>query len=168
MQSEWSAPKPLSKFAEEEDEDGLKLWPKVFSAMMRGSAHRFHKHDAAWLGQVAGSRLWFLMPPGAGSHDRPPACDYLTGRAPLPDTPGLMACVQNLGEVIYLPPRWYHATCGLNEWNVGLGEQKHAPNYNEPPVVKDAITEKEESDYLIECGALENKPQAWNFNPHIG
>ena len=104
------------------------------------------------------------MPPPDESVDaKPPACDYLTGRAPLPDVPGLMACVQNPGTVMYIPHRWYHATCGLEEWNVGVGEQLYAPAM-EVPVVK-GITEKEERDKLIECGALENTPRSWNLIP---
>ena len=163
IQSQYKTPQPFSDFEAAVDENGVKPWLKIFSAMMRGSAHRFHKHDAAWLGQVSGARLWFLMPPEASVDAKPPACDYLTGRAPLPDVPGLMACVQSPGDVMYIPHRWYHATCGLEEWNVGVGEQLYAPAM-EVPVVK-GITEKEERDKLIECGALENTPRSWNLIP---
>ena len=127
-------------------------WPKIFSAMMRGSAHRFHAHGRGWLGQIAGSRLWFLAR-HIGDNPRVPACDYLAGRAALPDVDGLMVCVQRAGEVLYLPPEWFHATCGLEEWNMGVGEQDGAPALKEA-VVDTSMSEEERRKKLIECGAL--------------
>ncbi|KAL7552988.1 hypothetical protein ACHAWF_016228 [Thalassiosira exigua] len=146
LRSEYSAPGPIHGSS----------WPKIFSVLMRGSSHRFHMHDETWLGQIAGSRLWFLAPPSTnkGLREPPvPACDYLSGRAALPDVEGIMACVQRPGEVMYFPPYWYHATCGLEEWNVGVGEQKGAPSFGEL-VVDLSMSEGERREKLIECGAL--------------
>jgi len=67
---------------------------KVFSAMDSGSSHPFHSHDTAWLGQVTGSRLWFLLPPNTPKRiigKKVNGCDYLFGRARLPE--GVSACV---------------------------------------------------------------------------
>lgn len=131
-------------------------WTNIFSVMMQRSSHRFHVHNEAWLGQVSGSRLWFLLPPTTiiRAEDvtyRQPACEYLYNREALP--PNAMACVQNPGEVMYLPKNWWHATCGLEEWNVGVGEQLGAPT-NKAPVMEESDgsrTEEEWMDKLEEC-----------------
>ena len=79
--------------------------------MEQGSSHPFHFHDAAWLGQISGARLWYLLPPGTSKTTvgaKVNGCDYLTGAAPIPN--GANACIQRSGEVFYLPPNWLHAT----------------------------------------------------------
>eukprot|EP00928_Gymnodinium_smaydae_P039456 TRINITY_DN26951_c0_g1_i1.p1 TRINITY_DN26951_c0_g1~~TRINITY_DN26951_c0_g1_i1.p1 ORF type:complete len:909 (-),score=81.97 TRINITY_DN26951_c0_g1_i1:175-2901(-) len=133
---------------------------KVFSAMIQGGSHPFHKHGEAWLGQVVGSRLWYVLPP----QSRPPsekanACAYLKGEAVLPD--GAQACVQLPGQVVHLPKGWMHATCALQEWNVGVGAQNgDLKSYNQAfPKLKanDKAEVNEEDKFrakMVECGAL--------------
>ena len=139
---------------------------QVFSAMEQGSSHPFHFHDAAWLGEVAGSRLWFLLPPGTKMTDLPKVngCDFLLGNADLPK--GAQACVQQAGEVMYLPRKWRHATCALENWSVGVGGQGgNLTVYNqdfERPVVPVERTEEEERKILKDCVAI--KETAANDN----
>ena len=95
---QYQTPSPLSHTAQQEHtppDDKEYGWTKIFSAVMRRSSHRFHVQDEAWLGQVSGSRLWFLLPPSTSKDDlrnKPPACEYLYSRESLPP-----------GEVVYLP-----------------------------------------------------------------
>jgi cyclopropane fatty-acyl-phospholipid synthase-like methyltransferase len=94
---------------------------EVFSAVGRLKSHPFHKHGESWLGQVEGRRMWWFLPPSAPKPERANACLYMTGEVPLP--PGAVSCVQNPGEVVWFPKDWYHATCALDEWTVGIGAQ---------------------------------------------
>ena len=138
---------------------------RVFSAMELGSSHPFHRHGAAWLGEVSGSRLWYLLPPTARREALGPrarACDYLLGTVDPP--PGTQRCVQRAGEVMYVPNRWWHATCALEEWTVGLGGQAGNPagldqdfgDVAEAHSARMAGAERKEGETasLVECGAL--------------
>lgn len=156
-QSDYDVPQPLKNHpAWSGDKAGF----KVFSAMEQGSSHPFHHHDAAWLGQVAGSRLWFLLPPRTKDKVIGPkvnGCDYLSGKAVIPK--GTQACIQEAGEVMYLPPKWVHATCALESWSVGVGGQGGSPAVYqqgfETPVVPAGRTKEEERKKLVECGAID-------------
>eukprot|EP00956_Cyclotella_meneghiniana_P003833 scaffold4616_cov29-Cyclotella_meneghiniana.AAC.2 len=158
---QYTTPSPLSYTAQytpssNNEEYG---YTKIFSVVMRRSSHRFHIHDEAWLGQVSGSRLWFLLPPSTSKDElvhKPPACEYLYNRETLPSN--AMACIQNAGEVMYLPKDWWHATCGLEEWNVGVGEQLGAPTVFGPPELDESgVDGRKEVDWeekLDKCRAL--------------
>ena len=128
----------------------------VFSAMSHKSSHPFHKHDVAWLGQVVGTRVWFLLPPTIPRSKigtKINACEYVNdiSKLPLHNTNLVQACVQQAGEIMYLPANWWHATCSLqlqqqllleeeeeeksntnnnndnNWWSVGIGGQGGTP-----------------------------------------
>lgn len=96
---------------------------QVFSGVPKGRSHSFHKHGESWLGQVEGRRMWWFLPPSA---ETPPtkinACEYMTGTAKPPE--GALSCVQEPGDIIWFPKDWYHTTCALDEWTVGIGAQQ--------------------------------------------
>eukprot|EP01052_Picozoa_sp_SAG31_P013827 SAG31_NODE_843_length_11551_cov_6.757772_3_plen_189_part_00 len=99
----------------------------------------FHQHGDAWNGLVFGTKRWFLMPPSV-AEDRH-ASSVLTKEPPLglrrwisehlptwSRSTGVTKpkeCVQNSGDVMYVPEDWWHATMNLNE-NVGVAV-KHVP-----------------------------------------
>ncbi|CAE8613424.1 unnamed protein product [Polarella glacialis] len=100
-----------------------------------GSSAVLHRHEEAWMAQVHGHKLWLVGPPGG---DLPPwtlaaPCDHhpsasswrasaktFGAQSPEGFLP-LRRCVAGPSDVVYLPDRWAHATCGLSSFNVGVG-----------------------------------------------
>jgi len=74
-------------------------------------------HQVAWLALVQGRKFWSLGDP---SEPKPkePTCDYETDRQD-----PRMQCVIHPGELLYLPESWWHATCNLEKWTIGIGGQ---------------------------------------------
>jgi SAM-dependent methyltransferase len=95
---------------------------EVFSAMGVNHSHSFHAHGESWLGQVEGRRQWWFVPPTEPAPNRVNACLYLSGAETLPDK--ATSFVQHPGDVMWFPKDWYHATCALDDWTVGIGWQQ--------------------------------------------
>jgi cyclopropane fatty-acyl-phospholipid synthase-like methyltransferase/SAM-dependent methyltransferase len=95
---------------------------QVFSMVPKGRSHSFHKHGESWLGQVEGRRAWWFLPPSAAKPVRINACNYLNGTAEPPA--GTLTCIQEPGDIVWFPTDWYHATCALDDWTVGIGAQQ--------------------------------------------
>ncbi|XP_048739437.2 uncharacterized protein LOC125653829 isoform X2 [Ostrea edulis] len=100
----------------------------IFFLGASGSGVSFHKHADAWNGVIFGQKRWFLYP----STHTPPGGVYpgftqiewyekiyptLSGE----DVP--MECVQEAGEILYLPEGTYHGTINLGD-TVAIGIQK--------------------------------------------
>jgi hypothetical protein len=81
VQSDYNVPLPLKNHPAWSDNNaGF----KVFSSMEQGSSHPFHRHNAAWSGQIAGLRLWFFLLPDTNNNVVGPkvnACEYLLRKA---------------------------------------------------------------------------------------
>lgn len=77
---------------------------------------------------MVGSKAWFFYPPGQmEASDIPdPLADFnawLGGVLPtLPESRKPIGCLQSVGEVVYMPPGWVHATMNVGE-TVGVGVQ---------------------------------------------
>jgi SAM-dependent methyltransferase len=95
---------------------------EVFSALGMYHSHSFHSHGESWLGQVEGRRMWWFVPPTEAAPPRVNACRYLDNDVPLPV--GAVSFLQNPGDVMWFPKDWYHATCALDGWTVGIGRQQ--------------------------------------------
>ena len=83
-----------------------------------GSGVPFHRHSESWLATF-GAKRWFLLPP---SEPNPPIlkpCAYSLSRL----APSAVSCVQQSGEILFIPSGWWHATCNLEEFVVGVGGQ---------------------------------------------
>lgn len=58
---------------------------RVFGIHTFGSSHRLHNHRDAWIGQVAGRKAWWFVPPNEyslvekGASERPNACAFMEG-----------------------------------------------------------------------------------------
>ena len=99
-----------------------------------GSGVNFHQHGAVFLSLLHGRKRWWLRDPAAGRPRFTPGrstaewfreewpavlraaaggAEADDGGAPLP--PGYHDCAQRPGEVLYLPPRWWHATMNVGD-----------------------------------------------------
>jgi hypothetical protein len=80
---------------------------------------RMANHGLAWIGLIGGMKLWHVAP-----HDAPrppnPTCG---ARDRIEVLPGVTHCLQHPGEVMVVPTAWWHATCNLGEYTLGIGGQ---------------------------------------------
>eukprot|EP00927_Polykrikos_kofoidii_P026782 TRINITY_DN23790_c0_g1_i1.p1 TRINITY_DN23790_c0_g1~~TRINITY_DN23790_c0_g1_i1.p1 ORF type:complete len:537 (+),score=50.93 TRINITY_DN23790_c0_g1_i1:45-1655(+) len=97
-----------------------------------GTYTHFHKHDETWLWLAHGAKVWFLAEPSEAigefvDHATHP-CDWLyeTKRHP-----NVSLCVQNVGDFLYFPSNYWHATCNIADWTVGIGAQENVRKW--PP-----------------------------------
>jgi len=80
-------------------------------------------HQVAWLTLVAGAKLWFVAPPDA----TPSECscgdriDYARAKRER-----VKHCVQMPGETIVVPDYYFHATCNLAPYTMGVGGQSES------------------------------------------
>ena len=92
--------------------------------MGEGTYHSMHQHGESWLGQLAGRRIWYFLPPTTDPAPvRVDACQYYrSGEQTLPAQ--MTTCVQQPGEIIWFPKDWFHATCSMDAWTAGIGAQQ--------------------------------------------
>jgi hypothetical protein len=105
--------------------------------------HYIHNHREAWLGLVQGRKWWFFLSAdmyedmadgiglrSIGRNDKG-TCSYLQNGppsvSPNPHGARWLKCLQKPGEVIWFPDSWWHATCSLDHWTVGIGSQIEDP-----------------------------------------
>ncbi len=96
----------------------------------RGSGSSFHQHWAAWNCVAYGRKRWALLPPSSGyaspvgssrawmAHVRPRLLDGGFGE--------LRECVQEAGDLLYVPGGWHHSVLNLMD-SVSLAVQVGAP-----------------------------------------
>jgi ribosomal protein L16 Arg81 hydroxylase len=77
----------------------------------------FHTHGAAFGETIIGKKKWFLSPPTR----RPifnSSISQLDWSLSMADkNQDVISCIVGEGEVIYIPPNWWHATLNLANWN---------------------------------------------------
>ena len=88
-------------------------------------------HPSSWFAMVKGRKRWVLNPPQAGSgrnggEGSEPAgvmFRHANGEmcVPVNKPLGALHCDQQEGEVIWVPTYWWHETCGLEDFSIGLG-----------------------------------------------
>lgn len=109
----------------------------VLSAWKSEGNGSFHTHDAAWSEPLHGRKRWYvfelrigpfidepcryLFPPGAkpSFNADESQLQWLTYVYPLLDERDKpLECTVHVGETIYIPRDWYHATLNLDTYNV--------------------------------------------------
>ena len=80
---------------------------------------RMANHGLAWIGLVAGMKVWHVR---AYNLSKPisPTC---VSREDIEELPGVTHCLQRAGEVMIVPTAWWHATCNLANFTLGIGGQ---------------------------------------------
>ena len=93
----------------------------IFSAARKDTGVGMHRHNESWLAQLLGRKAWFLLPEN---------CERPADRAPweyLKEAPeGLMICIVEPGEVLYVPRGWWHGTWNLDEEILAIGWEADA------------------------------------------
>lgn len=100
----------------------------VFSAMVQGSFHGFHKHNEAHIYQIHGRKMWWFLPPDTLQPSKENPCLFLTNNELLNEN--ALSVLQQPGDTIQVPKHWWHATCALDDWTTAVGMQRGSPaNY---------------------------------------
>mmetsp|Transcript_124646 Transcript_124646/g.364014 ORF Transcript_124646/g.364014 Transcript_124646/m.364014 type:complete len:423 (-) Transcript_124646:58-1326(-) len=120
----------------------------IFTLGRKDTGADFHAHTDVWSAQVRGRKMWLLAPPGT---KRLPKgllpCTILRMRHRRELEQQLENCTVHPGEVLYLPSRWQHDTCNLDDFTVGVGgrgrsSSSHAAcNYCDLPALRRAAEE---------------------------
>ena len=80
----------------------------------------FHFHEDAWNALAFGKKRWFMLPPHHGLYStEPPYSFYHNKLDDYESSHKVMQCVQNAGDVIYVPNMWSHMILNLKE-SIGL------------------------------------------------
>jgi len=94
-----------------------------------GAGAQFHVNDIAINILVHGRKRWFVTPPGVGNYTFKPAWewlqdDYVQG--------GTLECVQEAGDILYLPRDWPHQTLCV-ESSISLAHEFSSVGVDSPP-----------------------------------
>lgn len=92
----------------------------VFSLGRKGTGSGIHRHDQNWLAQVKGRKAWILADADTeeGQWTKIEPCPLLEN---LDQFKELQACSVKAGELLYIPPKTWHGTCNLEDFNIGVG-----------------------------------------------
>lgn len=121
-----SLPRTLKPPKYFEIKDGID--DSIFFLGASSSGVSFHKHADAWNGVIYGQKRWFLYPtthtPPGGVYPGFTQIEWYNKIYPsLSEEDAPMECVQEAGEILYLPEGTYHGTINLGD-TVAIGIQK--------------------------------------------
>ena len=94
-------------------------------------------HEVSWFIEIKGRKRWVLTPPsqpvtGDSMRRRPPfgrCCEPRPERL----AEGARVCDVPLGTMLYIPRGWWHETCGLDNYTMGIGGFPSPHNQNDGP-----------------------------------
>lgn len=95
-------------------------------------------HPASWFAAISGRKRWVFNPPETGTGrsggpgteppgvmsrqpDKGAGDDILKRCVPEFKQVGSLMCDQQMGEIFWTPDYWWHETCGLDPWSIGIG-----------------------------------------------
>lgn len=82
----------------------------------------FHQHWQTWGRLLAGQKQWYVAPPGH-TPLRPHRYREESELMKLVGRGELLQCLQEEGEIVFLPRDWWHATYNKANWTLALGGQ---------------------------------------------
>lgn len=86
-----------------------------------------HSHGMTWIGLLAGTKDWYVFPPGQNVDQ---FLHKFHSQKELRNAPGVRRCVQHTSDIVILPYGWFHATFDTSDWTVGFGAQTYpAPDW---------------------------------------
>ena len=113
------------------------MMKNVFSYAGSGHGLPWHKHDESWLLLLTGKKRWLIGSPTLGNKlfKQYTASHGVVSQSHsfswLPETfasvDGVHECMQYPGDIVFLPPQWYHATRNEDGMTIGVGGQVHSP-----------------------------------------
>ena len=83
----------------------------------------FHQHWQTWGLLLAGQKTWYVSPPGKTPRHPHRYSDESTLSTLATARGGLLRCLQEEGEIVFLPKDWWHATFNKADWNLAIGGQ---------------------------------------------
>ncbi len=97
-----------------------------------GKGSGLHTHDRAWVTQIAGRKMWLLAAPNAlGLPEEVHPCSLLKTLREADSPPASLSnvhfCEVGPGETIYVPAKWYHGTCNMENFTLGVGGRGKSP-----------------------------------------
>eukprot|EP00466_Bigelowiella_natans_P015303 jgi/Bigna1/138847/aug1.47_g13555 len=91
----------------------------------------FQRHQVAWLATVYGSKHWYMAAPTTKKPPEPQCFSHRgdgSGRGEEGwKEVGVRYCEVFPGEILWVPPQWWHATCNGDPYTVALGGQQYIP-----------------------------------------
>lgn len=99
----------------------------IFLFGEHNSGVSFHSHSDSWNALFAGTKQWFLYPPNIRpSKEYPIYHGQLNWNQEVLNTlenqDKPLECIQNAGDVVFIPEMWYHATVNMGE-TIGVASQ---------------------------------------------
>ncbi|KRW98079.1 hypothetical protein PPERSA_07304 [Pseudocohnilembus persalinus] len=87
----------------------------TFGLGRSGSGVPFHTHGQVYLELFYGQKAWFFSPPGSNPKFDPnqSTFDWVIKNEHIQE--GVIMTIQKPGEIVYIPPEWWHATLNIGE-----------------------------------------------------
>lgn len=96
---------------------------RVFSFGGGSRGVEMMQHDVAWLAVVAGAKLWQVADKKRKQPSSPLCDEQGTINYKRCKREGVRVCLALPGEVMIVPSMWWHATCNMLPYTVGIGGQ---------------------------------------------
>ena len=113
-----------------------------------GNGLGFHSHGATLFGLATGIKTWHLLPPEAFRGQETPIAFQEGGGG------SEIVLTMEAGDLLYVPPGWYHATVNRSHWTAGVartsrwrrGERRAIFSQALTKAMKDRANEGQKSD----------------------
>lgn len=120
------------------------------------------QHPSSWFAMVSGTKRWVVHPP---RHTTPsqlmsrPSChidrDHFEEQT--------YVCDQEEGDILWLPNFWWHETCGLKRYSIGMGgitskwsdaiSDNGEPAFCRPNEIEENVYSVEDIEYCVQSKA---------------